>query len=101
MATYTYATIPQLQAFVFEKETRSTLELRNGYSGAAIGIKLSHTHMLRFVWPLPEDAQAAQAHDRLQNAAVIPVSLGIDQNELHAAIAKAGLGHLLINLEAD
>ena len=94
--------LPQLQAFIwksdFDGETRALG--RHGYHGVCVAIKLNREYQLTFQWPFPATKEEMECLklsplDEVQD--VVPINLNLRAGELHAAIAKIGLGHLLIN----
>lgn len=100
-----FAGLPQLQAFIWksdaEKERRSLGY--HGYQGIQVAVKLNHEYSLTFQWPFPDTKDEMEyrkvSHPYAIREEVIPLNLGIQECELHAAVAKIGLGHLLINLK--
>jgi hypothetical protein len=100
-----FAGLPQLQAFIWKSD--SVTETRAlgycGYKGITVAVKLNSDYQLTFQWPFPEKKEQVEyravPHSEAVQEEVIPINLGLREGELHAAIAKIGLGHLLINLK--
>lgn len=100
-----FAGLPQLQAFIYmcdaKKKTRSLGH--HGYQGIPVVVKLNDEYQLTLQWPFPATKEELQygkvPHSDAIREEVIPINLGFREGELHAAIAKIGLGHLLINLK--
>lgn len=100
-----FAGLPQLQAFIWvrdaKKETRSLGH--HGYQGIQVCVKLNPDYYLALQWPFPATKEQLEygrvTPSNARREEVTPIKTGISEGELHAAIAKIGLGHLLINLE--
>lgn len=100
-----FASLPQLQAFIWKSDTKNEIRAlgHHGYQGIAVAVKLNEEYQLTLQWPFPDKKELMEyrkvSHADAVREEVIPINTGIEQSELHAAIAKIGLGHFLINLK--
>lgn len=100
-----FAGLPQLQGFIWMRDVKKEIRSlgHHGYEGIVVAVKLNRKFQLTFQWPLPDKKEEVEYREVPRTDAVqeevIPINLGLRPGELHAAIAKAGLGHMLINLE--
>lgn len=100
-----FAGLPQLQGFIWTRDVKNEIRSlgHHGYEGIVVAVKLNREYQLTFRWPLPDKKEDTEyrkvSHADAIREEVIPINLGLRPGELHAAIAKAGLGHMLINLK--
>lgn len=100
-----FAGLPQLQAFIWMSDVKTETRALGfrGYQGIRVAVKLNSDYQLTFQWPFPEKKEQmeyrAVPHSEAVQEEVIPINFDLREGELHAAIAKIGLGHLLINLK--
>lgn len=104
MDKITYNDLRQLQAFIFSHDLPDDItpeRLKKGHRGICILLKLNNTFYVPFQWPFPTSREGVRGQVIGDGAKkeVIPLALLLDEGELLAALAKAGLGPELINLK--